>query len=131
MEQLKEAPHERGQMRLHAKDREKLSSHISSDLGTILDRFTRDLNVTKSWYVVRCVIEGLMRDHGLHAKYLFEHDNHRPSKNKVRRRYKTQRKARREQAKEWMAANIDSPEKKKANAASKEQLQDIRNLFQF
>jgi hypothetical protein len=90
---LMENPKARATKRLHIKDRIAITFHISPLIYEFLSVWARKHNLSRSWYILRCVIEGLMRDARLDPQYLVDLD--RPvHETRLRPREKAKRQAR-------------------------------------
>ena len=91
---LLESARFRSKKQLHLRNRVPLSFHLSPSLYKFLGEWARKANVSRSWYILRCVIEGLIRDAKLDPQYLTDLDRDirathdrplEPAKRKARR----------------------------------------------
>ena len=90
---LMEHPRKRSKKRLHLKDSVIVQFPIPPLIDVFLSAWTRKHNLSRSWYILRCVIEGLMRDARLDPQYLVDLD-HPVHETRARPREKAKRQAR-------------------------------------
>ena len=78
MAELKRDPNNRPTKRLHLNPREPVTFHMSPKMFKFLTEWTKSVNISRSWYILRCVIEGLIRDANLSAVHLTNLDRDVP-----------------------------------------------------